>query len=73
MFSSFEEGFATDVEMFGDRSHASDLDLYTGLEELTDEVYRLLKVQLDKFAASKVISVISYQLSVPLAEARGLT
>ncbi|MGD1804800.1 hemopexin repeat-containing protein [Dapis sp. BLCC M126] len=49
-----EEGFARDVEFFGDESNARDLDLYTGLEELTDQVYRVLKVQLDKFAASKV-------------------
>ncbi|NET40671.1 hemopexin repeat-containing protein [Okeania sp. SIO2B3] len=49
-----EEGFATDVEMFSDRSNARDLSLYTGLGQLTDRVYQVLKIQLDKFAASKV-------------------
>ena len=49
-----EEGFATDAEMFGDASNASDLDLYTGLGDITDRVHHVLAVQFDKFAASKV-------------------
>lgn len=49
-----EEGFATDVEMFSDDSNASAIDLYTGLGEITDRVHQVLKVQIDKFAASKV-------------------
>ncbi|NEQ35259.1 MAG: hypothetical protein F6K40_02635 [Okeania sp. SIO3I5] len=49
-----EEGFATDVEMLGDGSNASEFELYTGFGELRGQVYQLLKVQIDKFAASKV-------------------
>ena len=48
------EGYAQDVSMFSDASGASSFALTTELVELVRPVYQLLKLQLDKFKASKV-------------------
>ncbi|NEQ65195.1 MAG: hypothetical protein F6K21_06795 [Symploca sp. SIO2D2] len=47
-----EQGLAADVEMFSDARGS--LEIATGLTELTEPIYRLLELQLNKFEDSKV-------------------
>ncbi|NEO53219.1 MAG: hypothetical protein F6K54_09085 [Okeania sp. SIO3B5] len=49
-----EQGFAVDVEFFGDPNNSGSFEIATGLTELTESIYRLLERQLDKFEDSKV-------------------
>ncbi|WP_088889118.1 hemopexin repeat-containing protein [Leptolyngbya ohadii] len=59
-----EQGFAKDVTLFSDISHANRFTLTTGLSELVRPVYQLLQQQLDKFKDSRV--KISEQMFVEL-------